>query len=103
MQRPVTWRAVNVALLAYFVVLAPRIATACEAEYNSTFELIQAAIFERHGCTSAYCHDATASGGLNLLRGAAYDSLVFEKRNAATADCDWRKPSISRRANGPRM
>src|SRR5262245_15031951 len=64
------------ALIATFLLLAPRIGWACEAEYASTFELIQKAIFERHGCTSVYCHDATASGGLNLSAEAAYDALV---------------------------
>jgi hypothetical protein len=69
-----SWISITIACL---VALTPRIGVACEEEYASTFELIQKAIFERHGCTTAYCHDAVASGGLNLLEGAAaYDALV---------------------------
>src|SRR5262245_36961995 len=49
----------------------------CEQQFDSTFALIQAGIFERRGCTSAACHDAaTASGGLDLTAGVAYDNLV---------------------------
>src|SRR5512139_3094933 len=77
MQNTLTgWHRSIMALMVWGVVLTPRIGSACEAEYASTFELIQKAIFERHGCASAYCHDATASGGLNLLADSAYDALV---------------------------
>lgn len=48
----------------------------CSQELDSTFELIQSAIFEKHGCATALCHDSTASGGLDLRAAAAYDSLV---------------------------
>lgn len=48
----------------------------CEQEFDSTFALIQQGIFERRGCASATCHDASASGGLNLSAGVAYDNLV---------------------------
>ena len=51
-------------------------AGACAQQFDSTFALIQGAIFERRGCTSALCHDASASGGLNLTAGVAYDNLV---------------------------
>lgn len=50
----------------------------CEnGNFDGTFELIQAAIFERHGCTSAVCHGAApGAGGLDLRPEVAYDSLV---------------------------
>lgn len=62
--------------LAGLLVSSPGPGSACEETFDSTFELIEKVIFERHGCTSAFCHDASASGGLNLLPGAAYDALV---------------------------
>jgi hypothetical protein len=53
------------------------IATPCQDHFDSTFDLIQSAIFERHGCTSATCHSGAApAGGLDLSRGAAYDNLI---------------------------
>ncbi len=49
----------------------------CQESFDSTFELIQQAIFERNGCTNATCHSADApAGGLDLTAEAAYDSLV---------------------------
>lgn len=44
--------------------------------YDSTFALIEKAIFENRGCTSAVCHGAAASGGLDLRPGAAHESLI---------------------------
>jgi cysteine-rich repeat protein len=44
--------------------------------FPSTFDLIQQAIFEQHGCTAALCHGSAAQGGLDLRRGAAYTNLV---------------------------
>ena len=64
----------GVALLA--LAAAPAVVGACDESFDSTFALIQKAIFERHGCTSSSCHDAAASGGLNLLPDVAYDNLV---------------------------
>ncbi|HYD46746.1 MAG TPA: hypothetical protein VEB21_00270 [Terriglobales bacterium] len=51
----------------------------CEQEFPSTFELIQAAIFEPRGCTSTICHGGTPSpttGNLDLRPENAYDSLI---------------------------
>lgn len=66
--------------LAVFVTLLVVTAAAaedCRESYDSTFDLIQAAIFERTGCTSATCHTSdAAAGGLDLSAGAAYDNLV---------------------------
>ncbi len=47
----------------------------CEP-YDSTFQSIQAAVFERAGCTEQACHGSTASGGLQLTHDVAYDQLV---------------------------
>jgi hypothetical protein len=48
----------------------------CDQHFDSTFALIQKAIFENKGCTSAACHDHTAQGGLDLSPEVAYDNLV---------------------------
>jgi len=49
----------------------------CESgTFSSTFELIEKAIFQRHGCTDDLCHGDAVSGGLDLRPGAAYESLV---------------------------
>jgi hypothetical protein len=44
--------------------------------FESTWLAIQGAIFERHGCTQAICHGATAQGGLDLRPENAYANLV---------------------------
>ncbi len=73
-------RAVSVACLVGSAVLglpASRAAAGgCAQQFDGTFALIQGAIFERRGCTTALCHDATASGGLNLMAAGAYEALV---------------------------
>ena len=43
---------------------------------RDTFMVIEKRIFQQHGCTTATCHGARASGGLDLRPGAAYDELV---------------------------
>jgi len=56
------------------------IAQGCEdAEFNSTFELIQAAIFENHGCTESVCHGSFKAGGLDLRAENSYANLVDVK------------------------
>jgi len=45
-------------------------------DFSSTFELIQHAIFENHGCSQNACHGAAMSGGMDLREGAAYASIV---------------------------
>ena len=47
-----------------------------ERKFNSTFELIQDAIFEKRGCAEAICHGEAASGGLDLRPEVAYDELI---------------------------
>ncbi len=44
--------------------------------FASTFDLIQQAVFENHGCTNDLCHGSARQGGLDLRRGSAYASLV---------------------------
>jgi hypothetical protein len=71
--------AISGLLFAAITVLPVRVATAqCEnGSFDSTFALIQAAIFERNGCANVLCHGATpGAGGLDLRGDAAYDRLV---------------------------
>jgi len=49
--------------------------TDCVA-FANTFDLIQHAIFENHGCTVGACHGNAESGGLDLRAGASYDALI---------------------------
>ncbi len=45
--------------------------------FASTWEAIQVAIFEQHGCTSAVCHgSADGQGGLDLRAEVAFDNLI---------------------------
>lgn len=66
------------ALWAALALAAPAtLAQECDESFDSTFELIQKAIFERNGCTSVTCHTgAVPAGGLDLTAEAAYDELV---------------------------
>src|SRR6202142_2451577 len=48
----------------------------CSTTFTGTFEAIQTVIFQNRGCTSSFCHDASASGGLNLMPDVAYANLV---------------------------
>lgn len=45
-------------------------------EPSSTWDLMQRGIFERHGCTTSYCHGETKLMGMDLRAGASYDSIV---------------------------
>ena len=49
--------------------------TECDA-FANTYDLIQKAIFENHGCTNDACHGLAESGGLDLRAGASYESLI---------------------------
>jgi hypothetical protein len=52
-----------------------------EVTFNSTFEAIQAQVFERRGCTSAVCHGAAPfQAGLDLRPEVAYEN-IFEKKS----------------------
>jgi hypothetical protein len=48
----------------------------CAGGFDSTLATIQAAVFEQHGCTTAACHGAAASGGLDLRADVAWANLV---------------------------
>jgi hypothetical protein len=49
------------------------------ATFEGTYEAIQNAVFERHGCTASACHGDGKSGGLDLRKGASYENLVEVK------------------------
>lgn len=51
-------------------------AAECDKTFDSTFALIQAAIFEPRGCTTSICHGSSAAGGLDLRTDVAYDNLL---------------------------
>jgi cysteine-rich repeat protein len=51
--------------------------------FASTFDLIQQAIFENHGCTNDLCHGSARQGGLDLRRGSAYANLVDAQSQAS--------------------
>ncbi|MDX2167730.1 MAG: DUF4215 domain-containing protein [Deltaproteobacteria bacterium] len=48
--------------------------TDCEV-FPTTYDLIQRAIFENHGCTAEVCHGSAAAGGLDLRAGGSYDAI----------------------------
>src|SRR4051812_11536622 len=64
------------ALMGLVTAHSAAIAAECSNNFPSTFAAIQKVIFESRGCTTAACHDASASGGLNLLPDVAFDNLV---------------------------
>lgn len=47
----------------------------CTESFDSTFEAIQAIVFERRGCTAQVCHGDAAAGGLDLSADVAYANL----------------------------
>jgi cysteine-rich repeat protein len=49
--------------------------TDCQ-EFPTTYDLIQKAIFENHGCTDNACHGSSQQGGLDLRAGVSYGNLV---------------------------
>jgi len=46
------------------------------AVFPTTYDLIQAAIFEQHGCTNDLCHGSIKQGGLDLRAGFSYEALT---------------------------
>ncbi len=49
----------------------------CEGRvFDSTYDLIQEAIFENHGCTNELCHGTAVAGGLDLRAGVSYENLI---------------------------
>jgi hypothetical protein len=63
-------------LLILSSVVSVRAGTCENGTFDSTFELIQKAIFENRSCADSLCHGTAKSGGLDLRAGASYDSLV---------------------------
>jgi hypothetical protein len=59
-----------------------------DCNYASTYDAIQATVFEAKGCTASACHGEQLQGGLDLRAEASFDSLV---RRSSTID-----PSIER-------
>ncbi len=55
--------------------------TGCD--YTSTYDAIQATIFEAKGCTASACHGDAMEGGLDLRAGTSFDALV---RQPSTID-----------------
>jgi hypothetical protein len=52
----------------------PAVPKGCD--YTSTYEAIQATIFEAKGCTASSCHGENAVGGLDLRAEGSFDALV---------------------------
>lgn len=46
------------------------------ALFPTTFDLIQKAVFDNHGCNVDTCHGSALAGGLDLRPGASYAALV---------------------------
>jgi len=44
--------------------------------FPTTYDLIQKAIFENHGCTNDVCHGSGKMGGLDLRAGVSYENLL---------------------------
>lgn len=68
-----------VAMLVLTLALSARatLGQSCDnGAFQSTYDLIQAAIFDRTGCSSLVCHGAGRAGGLDLRAGVSYDNLV---------------------------
>ena len=47
-----------------------------DCNYASTYDAIQATVFEAKGCTASACHGDAMLGGLDLRSGASFDALV---------------------------
>jgi hypothetical protein len=45
-------------------------------DYASTYDAIQATVFEARGCTASACHGDETQGGLDLRDGVSFDALV---------------------------
>ncbi len=59
-------------------IVSPAIGQDCDKSFDSTYELIQAAIFENKGCTADACHGSAAGGDLRLTADVSYDSLISQ-------------------------
>ncbi len=68
--------ALCVGVLAGFVAGPARAADCSAGSFNSTYDLIQKAVFENRGCTNSVCHGEAATGGLDLRADVSYNNLV---------------------------
>ena len=71
-----TLLAVSVCVSLFSSVAAAQECT--NGSFDSTYDLIQKAIFENKGCTTGSCHGAAAAGGLVLTADVSYDNLVSQ-------------------------
>ncbi len=71
-------RLVKLAVVGVVVALGnPLAAQECEKFFDSTFALLQDAVFEGRGCTSVNCHTGpSAAGGLDLAGDDAWTNLI---------------------------
>jgi hypothetical protein len=64
--------------------------------YDSTFEAIQAVVFEQAGCANSLCHGDARAGGLDLSPDVAWENLVaVQATSSSLALVDPRKPAQS--------
>ncbi|GAB5452365.1 MAG: hypothetical protein Hals2KO_26930 [Halioglobus sp.] len=64
--------------------------------FDSTFEAIQATVFEQAGCANSLCHGEAQEGGLDLRPSVAFDNLVgVPAQGSSLLLVDPRRPSTS--------
>ena len=64
--------------------------------YDSTFEAIQAVVFEQAGCANSLCHGDAKAGGLDLTTENAWDNLVGVQAESSSLDLvNPRRPASS--------
>ncbi|MCB1690549.1 MAG: hypothetical protein KDI33_18770 [Halioglobus sp.] len=64
--------------------------------FDSTFEAIQAVVFEQAGCANSLCHGAAKAGDLDLTPLNAFHNLVTARSQGSSLDrVDPRKPASS--------
>jgi hypothetical protein len=50
----------------------------CDKTFDSTYDLIQSAIFENKGCTADACHGSAGESDLKLTADVSYESLISQ-------------------------
>jgi hypothetical protein len=71
----------------------------CRQEFDGTFALIEKVIFQERGCLTGGCHDASASGQLDLSPGLAYDYLVDQPVRSVQARPQLKRVSPAKKEN----